>query len=311
MMLQCIQPNFQKCSKSLSNGVGKSKRSREHRLTRNSGPESSKAGLNEDVLARLKAAEEEAAMLRKELEAAKSRVSEPPATDVIEVKPKRFDSVDQRETVFTDKTQKRASWLSEADVEFFTGSAPPEESSQEGEGDPEMQQTVQKRLALGIIASLALGAFALVPTDALRLKPPKPMYFYIVPLLRIKDLLEECGPIIQDADWSTLRILLPRVTGPPNNARSNLDNVIALLDDTRTAEKATKLAAEFFEYLDSIDFNKYYDAMPSVTLTGAQNAQYAEFSGKALVVALQKLDSFLALLPSQAKADAITQMPVY
>jgi hypothetical protein len=59
------------------------------------------------------------------------------------------------------------------------------------------------------------------------------------------------------------------------------------------------------------DFNKYYDAMPTQTLTGAQNAQYAEFSGKALIVAQQKLDSFLALLPSQAKADAIAQMPVY
>ena len=44
----------------------------------------------------------------------------------------------------------------------------------------------QKRLAIGIIATLGLGAFGLIPTEQLRLKPEKPMYFYIVPLLRIK-----------------------------------------------------------------------------------------------------------------------------
>ncbi len=51
---------------------------------------------------------------------------------------------------------------------------------------------------------------------------------------------------------STLRLVLSRVLSTPNDARTNLDNVIALIDDTRTAEKATKLAAEFIEYIDSM-----------------------------------------------------------
>lgn len=45
---------------------------------------------------------------------------------------------------------------------------------------------LQRRLAIGILASVGLGAFALVPTEQLVLKPSKPMYFYVVPLLRIK-----------------------------------------------------------------------------------------------------------------------------
>ncbi len=69
---------------------------------------------------------------------------------------------------------------------------------------------------------------------------------------------------------STLRAILPRVFGVPNNARENLDNVVALLD-TKTAERASTLANEFFEYLDSIDYNKYFDAMPRGALTGLSN----------------------------------------
>ena len=51
---------------------------------------------------------------------------------------------------------------------------------------------------------------------------------------------------------STLRIVLPRVLGVPNNARSNMDNIVALFDDSKTAEKAEKLVNEFIEYIDSM-----------------------------------------------------------
>lgn len=100
----------------------------------------------------------------------------------------------------------------------------------------------------GALTAAAL-AFALVPTEALAPKPSKPLYFYVVPLLRIQvrrptwgcrgraarcrsrrqawvreecavrcacccapqDLLGECGQIIADADWDQLRIVLSRI----------------------------------------------------------------------------------------------------
>jgi A/G-specific adenine glycosylase len=44
---------------------------------------------------------------------------------------------------------------------------------------------LQRRLLLGVLASVGLGAFALVPTQELQLsKPSKPLFFYLVPLLR-------------------------------------------------------------------------------------------------------------------------------
>jgi hypothetical protein len=46
---------------------------------------------------------------------------------------------------------------------------------------------VQRRLLIGVGLTVALGAFALVPTDALRIdKPSKPLYLYLIPLMRIQ-----------------------------------------------------------------------------------------------------------------------------
>ena len=46
---------------------------------------------------------------------------------------------------------------------------------------------LQRRLLLGVVATVALGAFALVPTDSLRLgKPAKPLFLYLIPLIRVQ-----------------------------------------------------------------------------------------------------------------------------
>lgn len=270
-------------------------------------PQAGGAAISEDVLARLRAAEEEATRLRKELAVAQaSKLGDTP--DVIETKSKvRIDSTDKRETLFT--AGERASWLSEKDVDFFTGGGVGETSVAEP-ADPEAAATVQRRLLIGGALTLALGAFALVPTEALKVKPPKPMYFYIVPLLRIEDLLKESKAIIEDAQWDQLRLVVSRIERTPNNARQNLDNVVALIEDTKTAEKARVLAAELFEYLDSLDYNKYFDAMPTRTLSGVQNAQFVAFSSGALKAAQGKLASFLALLPSESVQTARSQLGV-
>ena len=46
---------------------------------------------------------------------------------------------------------------------------------------------MQRRLLIGIAATVAVGAFALVPTDSLRPgKPAKPLFLYLIPLLRVQ-----------------------------------------------------------------------------------------------------------------------------
>lgn len=60
--------------------------------------------------------------------------------------------------------------------------------------------------------------------------------------------------------------------------------------------------------LDSLDYNKYYDAMPTRTLTAAQNGAFVQFSSGALKAAQGKLAEFLALLPREAIETARQQM---
>lgn len=65
----------------------------------------------------------------------------------------------------------------------------------------------------------------------------------------MQELLRECRPIIEDVAWDQLRQALARIEGPPNNVRQNLDNIIALVPDTKTASRAQQLSADLYEYL--------------------------------------------------------------
>lgn len=60
-------------------------------------------------------------------------------------------------------------------------------------------------------------------------------------------LLQDTKAIIEEADWGQLRLVVSRIEGRPNDARENLGNVVAVIDDLRTAERARLLAAELFE----------------------------------------------------------------
>jgi hypothetical protein len=62
-------------------------------------------------------------------------------------------------------------------------------------------------------------------------------------------------------------------------AESALNNAIALLD-APTAAKAEPLAGEFLEYLDAMDYNKYFDAMPSRVVS----AVFANATGLCLLL---------------------------
>ncbi|KAG2499370.1 hypothetical protein HYH03_002945 [Edaphochlamys debaryana] len=264
-----------------------------------------RAGLDEDVLARLRAAEEEAARLRKELEAAQKQGG---VADPVETGPKpRIDGQDVslRETIW-DAGSPRSTWLSEKDVEFFSGPAGIKEEDPSTQ-DPEYKATVTKRILIGAVLTAGLGAFALVPTEALRPKPSKPMYFYLVPVLRVESLLSECKAIIEDADWPQLRQALNRIDGPPNNIRTNLDAIIALIPEARSATRATELSADLYEYLRSLDPNEYFDIMAR-SLTGSQNAQFSAFSLKALAAGQAKLAELLALVPQDQLAIAREQV---
>jgi hypothetical protein len=53
---------------------------------------------------------------------------------------------------------------------------------------------LQRRLLIGSAITVAAAAFALVPTDALRIgRPSKPLFFYLIPLVRVQASHAEIG----------------------------------------------------------------------------------------------------------------------
>ncbi len=55
------------------------------------------------------------------------------------------------------------------------------------------------------------------------------------------------------------------------------------------------------------DYNKYFDAMPTRVISGAQNAEFVKFSSAALKAAQSKLSQFLQLVPREELQKAFDQ----
>jgi len=107
-------------------------------------------------------------------------------------------------------------------VEFFTGGGPSEVEDVQGSGEDGAEGIVRRRLLIGIGLTAAAGAFALVPTEKLQAPASKPLFFYLIPLLRVAQLLEEAERIIPNDDYEALRQLLSFIEGSPNNVQANL-----------------------------------------------------------------------------------------
>lgn len=71
------------------------------------------------------------------------------------------------------------------DVDWITGGGPSEASASSGPTD-EQQALIRRRVLIGGAATAGLIAFSLVPTKDLRLKPSKPLYFYLAGLMRVQ-----------------------------------------------------------------------------------------------------------------------------
>jgi len=266
----------------------------------------------EDVVARLAAAEEEAAELRKMLEAAqmlnKSNDDDGPQVPAA----KRFDGTGYRETMWdvkkgTGETVKPGTdWLQEKDLEAMLSKDGPSEVGASMAMTDEEKATVNKRLLIGLGLTAAFCAAALVPDKQTRSKPSKPCFFYLVPLLRIKALLPELEATVASADTAKLRSGVAIVLGSPNNAKDNLTKAALYLDNDREYDRATTIAVEFVEYMSSVDYSKYFD---SVT-TKVDERQIA-FSTNSVQAAQRKLNEFLALMDPEQLAAAQSQVAAF
>lgn len=267
-------------------------------------PSSPSQSSSEDLIARLKAAEQEAKQLKQKLEAVNqmnqaSTGSQPTTSTATS----RIDGADLRRETLSFVENKPRNWLSESDIEFFTGGGPSEleeggEDLHREDSSGSIDRLVQRRLIIGVSLSAALGAFALVPTEQLQPPPSKPLFFYLVPLLRVRSLLDEVLAVAGEGDYEQMSRLLSQIEGPPNNVQQNLKSASASLasSDGRLAQRADALGRDVYEYLKGVDYQTYFESRVGRG-GGEREREFFEYSTSSAKAAVGKLEEFLRLMP--------------
>uniref|UniRef100_A0A7S0WMP1 Uncharacterized protein n=1 Tax=Pyramimonas obovata TaxID=1411642 RepID=A0A7S0WMP1_9CHLO len=265
---------------------------------------------SEDVAARLAKAEAEAAELRKML----AEVQAPSDEELAKAKPvtanKRVDGTGFRETIWSvqkgrgdDATtvETGEQWLQEGDVTFFTGDGPSELGESAGMSE-EDKSTVTRRLLIGLGGVAAFIAIANIPDKEVRPKPSKPLFFYLVPLVRVQNLLPDLEATVKSGNATAVKAAVQSVLGSPNNAKDNLSNAALCLDDDKDYERAKGIAVEFAEYMSTVDFSEYFDSRAAIS------EKQVTFSVQAVKAAEAKLAQFLAFMPAEQLEAARSQV---
>ena len=248
---------------------------------------------------RLRKAEEEAATLREQLQKTQQDRRDSSESPTWGLDPKQ--RVDERTTYireggFLGGGQGKSPWLQESQLAEFLASGGPTEAEKTEPVTEEEKAIVSRRLLGGIALSAGAIAFALVPLG--KKKPMKPLYFYLTSVLITRSALEELEEDVENVQWEDARSLLERLLGPPNNIKSNLLSAAGYLEDKKAYRKADTLARDAVEYLEEVDYTKYFDNR--VVPAGKQEREFVAFSKKCIRAASSKLDEFLTLMPRDA-----------
>ena len=255
-----------------------------------------------EMMAKLAAAEAEAEKLRSELKESASA----PIDDLARQKPakskSRIDGKGGRETIFGTSTKPGDAWLKDG-MEFLVRDQPSETGELEGMSE-EDKNTVNRRLAIGLLGTGVFVGLSQISDESAA--PSKPLFFYLVPLLKIRALLTQASALAEDGAWDELSATCRQIA-KANDAKGNLLAAAAYLTG-RDEERAKQMAFDFLELLEKIDYNKYFESMKGVPVSGAKAAEYSKFSKRAAAAAAAQLDEFLKLMDREQLDAARSQV---
>ena len=263
-----------------------------------------------DVVAKLERAEADRERLRAELDAKRSGETSVKSVDELaRMKPStrgkpRVDGVGKREQLFASRSEGDA-WLRDG-MEFLVRDQPSEAGASEVGMTEEEEATVRRRAIVGLAMTAAFAGLSQISIEAP--EPRKPLFFYLVPVVRSRELLRRATVLAEDGSWEELNSTVNRVTGPPNDVKENLFKAAAYLRGSQEA-KAREIAFDFLEYMEKVNYSKYFENMGSVN--GNKAAEYAKFSAKASVSAIDKIDEFLALMDRESVEAAESQVMAF
>ena len=274
----------------------------------------------QEMLAKLERAEKEKELLQQKLEetnASKRRDEESNTNENLTIdelarmKPRgtgtksRIDGSMQREQIFDfGKNKKDGNWLQDG-LEFVSKEQPSEQLTV-AEMSEEDQNTVNRRLAIGIALTVGFIGFGLIPDDSIGGKPEKPLFFYLVPIARSREILRNCEELAEDGDFEALLSNVKSVLGEPNTIKKNMLTACVFLSG-REEERAKELAFNIVEDIEKVDFKTYFDTQQK-TFDGVTAKKYADFSAKAAHAAVIKINRFLEFFDAESRQAANSQV---
>ena len=273
----------------------------------------------QEMLAKLERAEKEKELLQQKLEEtnASKRDEESNSNENLTIdelarmKPRgtgtksRIDGSMQREQIFDfGKNKKDGNWLQDG-LEFVSKEQPSEQLTV-AEMSEEDQNTVNRRLAIGIALTVGFIGFGLIPDDSIAGKPEKPLFFYLVPIARSREILRNCEELAEDGDFEALLSNVKSVLGEPNTIKKNLLTACVFLSG-REEERAKELAFNIVEDIEKVDFKTYFDTQQK-TFDGVTAKKYADFSAKAAHAAVIKINRFLEFFDAESRQAANSQV---
>lgn len=316
----------QTCAKKTNHERKRSKRSRVKASDEDDENDSSSSSsmMNEksmqEMLAKLERAEKEKELLQQKLEettVSKRRDDESnnnenlTIDELARMKPRgtgtksRIDGSMQREQIFDfGKNKKDGNWLQDG-LEFVSKEQPSEQLTV-AEMSEEDQNTVNRRLAIGIALTVGFIGFGLIPDDSIGGKPEKPLFFYLVPIARSREILRNCEELAEDGDLKALLSNVKSVLGEPNTIKKNLLTACVFLSG-REEERAKELAFNIVEDIEKVDFKTYFDTQQK-TFDGVTAKKYADFSAKAAHAAVIKINRFLEFFDAESRQAANSQV---
>lgn len=276
----------------------------------------------QEMLAKLERAEKEKELLQQKLEETNNNASNKreesntnnenlTIDELARMKPRgtgtksRIDGSMQREQIFDfGKKKKDGNWLQDG-LEFVSKEQPSEQLTV-AEMSEEDQNTVNRRLAIGIALTVGFIGFGLIPDDSIGGKPEKPLFFYLVPIARSREILRNCKELAEDGDFEALLSNVKSVLGEPNTIKKNLLTACVFLSG-REEERAKELAFNIVEDIEKVDFKTYFDTQQK-TFDGVTAKKYADFSAKAAHAAVIKINRFLEFFDAESRQAANSQV---
>ena len=271
----------------------------------------------QEMLAKLAQAEKEKELLQKKLDEKEQTTTDEAKKENLTIdelarmKPRgtgtksRIDGSMQREQIFDfGKNKKDGNWLQDG-LDFVSKEQPSEQLTVTKMSE-EDQNTVNRRLAIGIAMAVGFIGFGLIPDDSIGGKPEKPLFFYLVPIARSREILRNCEELAEDGEFEALLSNVKSVLGEPNTIKKNLLTACVFLSG-REEEKAKELAFNIVEDIEKVDFKTYFDTQQK-TFDGVTAKKYADFSAKAAHAAVKKIETFLEFFDAESRQAANSQV---